>query len=505
MPARCRVKGVLPPTLDVCFANRHDLAVVDLRVSSLFALTLLLPNLSWAGEAEEGVETLPEESLPEIYGGTPTPICGWPTTVSLGGCTGTLVHPRVVVYAAHCGGNQNSVAFGENAGAPAFSVGTEYCQTNPAYNGGSSGRDQAFCVLSQSLEGIPIVPPLMGCETGVLTGGQEVTIVGFGQADAVPQYGLKRNVTTTINGIYNDEAYIGGGGEDSCQGDSGGPVYVRLSSDVGGDDTWRVFGITSYGGACGGGGYYSMMHTQMSWFESASGIDLTPCFTAEGAWQPGPECGFFPKDSQNSNGTWANGCAGGGTGAWSSICGQPFNSEPDNTPPTVTFVTPDDGAQFDSQGVGSVDIDVVTDAQDGDGWGVASVELYIDGALIDTDTSAPFEWNLKFPSGVYQLTAIAVDIADNASPPAVINIGVDDTPPADSGGDSGGASGGDSGGDSDGIGDSGGTGGIGANGDEGDSGCGCDVGGRRDSGGPLGLALFALGGLAWTRRRRPVR
>ena len=138
--------------------------------------------------------------------------------MSLGGCTGTLVHPRVVVYAAHCGGNQNSVAFGENAGAPAFSVGTEYCQTNPAYNGGSSGRDQAFCVLSQSLDGIPIVPPLMGCETGVLTGGQEVTIVGFGQADAVPQYGLKRNVTTTINGIYNDEAYIGGGGEDSAGG-----------------------------------------------------------------------------------------------------------------------------------------------------------------------------------------------------------------------------------------------------------------------------------------------
>ncbi|MGB1701190.1 MAG: trypsin-like serine protease, partial [Nannocystaceae bacterium] len=254
--------------------------MLDLRVSSFFAVTLLAPNLAWADGADDDareVETAAPEDAPEIYGGTPTPICAWPTTVSLGGCTGTLVHPRVVVYAAHCGGNQNAVAFGENQGAPALTVGTEFCQTNPAYNGGASGRDQAFCVLSQSV-GLPIVPPLMGCETGVLQGGQEVTIVGFGQADAVPNYGLKRNVTTTINSIQNDEAYIGGNGQDSCQGDSGGPVYVRLSSDIGGDDTWRVFGITSYGGQCGGGGYYSMMHTQMSWFEGASGIDLTPCF-----------------------------------------------------------------------------------------------------------------------------------------------------------------------------------------------------------------------------------
>lgn len=470
------------------------------------ASTLLFPTFAWAGETEEVDEVTPEY-IPDIYGGTVTPQCGWPTTVSLNGCTGTLVHPRLVVYAAHCGSNIPAVYLGESLYDPVRTVGTEFCRTNPAYNGGSSGRDQAFCVLSTPQDDVPIVPPLMGCETGVLTPGREVTIVGFGNADANPSYGIKRNVTTTINSVQNDEAFIGGNGLDSCQGDSGGPVYVRLSSDIGGDDTWRVFGITSYGGACGGGGYYSMMHTQMSWFEQESGIDLTPCFSSNGEWQAGPECGFFPNDSEQSNGGWSNGCNGGGTGVWSSICGPAFNAEPDDTPPTVGFVTPEDGAILDTGGAGTIKTDVVVEADDGDGWGVKSVELYIDGSLIDTDTTAPYDWSLTFPQGVFELTAVATDIADNVSQPAVIKIGVDAEPPAGSGGDSGGGEdsgdGGDAGADdgSNEGGLDGGTGGLSGGGADGsDEGCSCEAGPRGREGAPL--AAFLLLGLAGLRRRR---
>ena len=78
----------------------------------------------WAGaEGEEEPGEAPGElptdaDLPptsEIYGGTNVATCGWPTTVSLGGsCTGTLVHERVVIYAAHCGTGYSSVRLGES-------------------------------------------------------------------------------------------------------------------------------------------------------------------------------------------------------------------------------------------------------------------------------------------------------------------------------------------------------------------------------------------------------
>jgi hypothetical protein len=280
----------------------------------------------WAGaEGEDEPVELPDDAeLPptsEIYGGTDVATCGWPTTVELGGaCTGTLVHERVVIYAAHCGTGYSSVRLGESInGGPGRNVSTQQCKVFP---GGSTGEgnDFAYCTLAQPVTDVPLVPILMGCEAeDYLVPGQQVTVVGYGNADTGP-YGIKRQVTTTINSITaNDEAFIGGGGKDSCQGDSGGPVFVQVE-----DGSWRVFGITSYGGACGTGGYYSMMHNGMSWFESQTGYDLTPCHDADGTWNPGPDCGSFPMTPSVGSGTWANGCSGGPVSGYSGACGAPY-------------------------------------------------------------------------------------------------------------------------------------------------------------------------------------
>ncbi len=280
----------------------------------------------WEGaDADEEQPTeLPEDGeLPtaEIYGGSDVAACGWPTTVSLGAsCTGTLVHERVVIYAAHCGSNYGSVRLGESAfGGPGRTVPTDNCRIFPG-GGPGGGDDFAYCVLAQPVDDVPLVPILMGCETqDYLAPGQEVTVVGFGNADTGP-YGVKREVTTQLNSITNaGEAHVGGGGKDSCQGDSGGPVFVQTD-----DGSWRVFGITSYGGACGGGGLYSMMHNGMSWFESQTGFDLTPCHDADGTWNPGPDCGSFPMTPSAGSGSWANGCSGGAVSGFSASCGAPF-------------------------------------------------------------------------------------------------------------------------------------------------------------------------------------
>src|SRR5688572_29839466 len=82
---------------------------------------------------------------PAIYGGAAVTPCGWPTAVflSFGGsaCSGTLVHPDIVITAAHCpgssGGVQATVGFGEGQGGGARQVGAT-CYANPGYNGSGS-------------------------------------------------------------------------------------------------------------------------------------------------------------------------------------------------------------------------------------------------------------------------------------------------------------------------------------------------------------------------------
>jgi hypothetical protein len=282
---------------------------------------------AWNGLGDEE-PTPPEEIEPElpptshIYGGDEVDTCDWPTAVNLGGsCTGTLVHPRVVMYAAHCGTDYDAVRLGENAfGGAGRSVPTQQCRIRPG-GGPGGGDDFAYCTLAQPVNDVPIVPILMGCETSLLSPGAEVTVVGFGNADNGP-YGLKREVTTQINGItQSGEINIGGDGKDSCQGDSGGPVYIRAA-----DGSWRVFGVTSWGHGCGGGGYYSMMHNGVAWVESQTGIDITPCHDADGTWNPTEACGDFPVSGTAGGGSWSQGCATAETtGEFSASCGPAYD------------------------------------------------------------------------------------------------------------------------------------------------------------------------------------
>ncbi len=455
----------------------------------------------------EGVTLLPPDPQ-AIYGGTDVATCGWPTTVSIeGSCTGTLVHPQVVIYAGHCGTGYNSIWLGENINQPMRTLKPEFCRT---YGGGQSGTDFAFCKLSEPVEDVPIVPILMGCETEILQPGQPVTIVGFGNADTGP-YGVKREVTTTINGIQNNEASIGGNGKDSCQGDSGGPVYVQLS-----DGSWRVFGITSYGGECGSGGYYSMMHNGMAWFEQESGIDLTPCHNSDGTWAPGFDCHDFPTAPAVGGGSWPEGCGGGPVSGYSATCGAPFDMTPDVTPPTVTIVAPTQGQEF--MGDGKAQVTVTIEAQDV-GWGMKEVALLIDGKAIPggIDGFAPYEFKLVFPTGGYCLGATGTDQAGNVGEATPVRIGVNqaapipDPPEPASTGDTGEGSG-ESGVEpttgASGSGDETGgdptlpggesSGETSAGADE-DSGCGCRSG---HVPGDSMLALAGLGLLGLARRRR---
>jgi subtilisin family serine protease len=102
---------------------------------------------------------------------------------------------------------------------------------------------------------------------------------------------------------------------------------------------------------------------------------------------------------------------------------------PDTAPPTASFVSPSPGATV----AGTVDVRVSAD----DDTAVTAVDLYVDGALLARDTSAPFRffWDTReLPDGLHGLVAVAFDAAGNEGSTGlavvqVQNVVPDTTPP----------------------------------------------------------------------------
>lgn len=376
-------------------------------MTHLVALTLLL-----AGEL----------AVPE---GEPTPIlnadvagtCDWPSAVLMSGCSGTLVHPEIVIFAAHCG-NTGTVRFGTTGGDR--SAPTQYCRDAPRYP--EEGWDIAYCKLSSPVTDVPIAPVMMGCEWDQLQVGTEVWMASFGQtSNAGGGFGTKRYVSAEVAGFPSDGKKIGFFYEDMntgiCSGDSGGANFVKLA-----DGSWRAFGITvTTAGSCGGTSQSTLMKTGVPWIEEDSGIDITPCHDADGAWNPGPDCGAFPTDIEDGGGkSWADGCGPSALAAPSANCGPGFGEEPDANAPTITIDTPLDGTYDGPTYRTPIELSVSDD------WGILDVSVQIDGMDIALLEAEPFKvGNVDLPEGTFEITATARDWSGNVTDavPVVVVIG----------------------------------------------------------------------------------
>ncbi|MCA9710455.1 MAG: trypsin-like serine protease [Myxococcales bacterium] len=446
-----------------------------------------------------------EPFFPQVIGGEEVELCGWPNTVAvIGGgglCTGSLVHPQVVVYAAHCGEDNKQIRFGEDANM-GITRQVQFCMVNPDYGGlNDQAHDWAFCVLQEPITDLPFTPPAFGCELDALEAGLPVVIAGFGDAGVEGPPGIKRWGMTQIVSTLGNTANIGGAGISTCQGDSGGSSFMAMA-----DGSWRALSMTSTGliGCEGTTGVHALMHPAVPWIEEHAGIDITPCHDLDGTWNPTPNCDGFFAGGATGHGAWGDWCSGTPSTGPASTCGEPYDAVPDPDPPLVTITSPLDGEELPTGSLVTIAIDAVDE-----GYGVQEVWVEIAGQEQPVrDGYPPYAFaDVPFPDGVYEIVALASDWAGNVGMSAPVTIGINAEVP-DPDPDSTGTAGSETG-DLDGTStttgsdgdDSTGSTGPGASDDGGGGGCGCQghPGGGSGSG---ALVLLGLLGLRRGGRRR---
>ena len=367
-------------------------------VAAVCLLTAPAASAAPAGQSPPA----PVEGDPAIVGGQEATTCQWPTAValvsSLGLCTGTLVHPRVVLYAAHCGTEFSEAVFGETM-TGTVQVPIESCNRNTAADE-VGPSDYAYCVLATPMDEVPITPVAFGCEGNELTVGHPVAIAGFGE-DENQDFGVKRWAMTSITGYDTGMVLIGGDGTGAWRGDSGGPVYAQFD-----DQGWRTFGIVSGGPGPGQAVYYVTMGNAVPWVEQASGIDITPCHNAQGDWQPTPDCRGYAT-TPTAAASWAEQCGGSDPlSRPSTTCGPPF--APEENDPEVRIVAPGDGTVIDQ-----FPAEITIEVEAVDDTAVRAVRLAIDGEVLQERTSEPWQFSGTFPKGTYDLVALAEDVSGN--------------------------------------------------------------------------------------------
>lgn len=210
-----------------------------------------------------------------IFGGRAAQDCEWPNVGRVPGCTVTLISESIIVFAAHCGAQHKFVSF--EGGKRKVKI--KRCEVNEDFSQGTLGQgiDWGYCELEDTSwsKHVPLVPPLRQGELDQIKTPYPATLVGYGRNNIGLKAGKAAEVDTFVTHL-SDEASIGGNGADSCQGDSGGPAFVQLQ-----DGSWRALGITSYGGACGQGGFYSLFANAIPWIEERSGLKLPNCDSGE--------------------------------------------------------------------------------------------------------------------------------------------------------------------------------------------------------------------------------
>jgi secreted trypsin-like serine protease len=219
-----------------------SMAAVALATSSLAACTAAPAEESGSTESKiiGGGDDATHTSVAFLRSVRQVGLNGAP--VAVGGCTATLIAPRVMITAAHCTaepGMWNDVSFDQapDMFAPHGAAGwiSAALVTSPLYDGDTShGHDVGLVLLGElpqrATVGLGAPPPVASTVTAVGYGMNTFGSDGAGS-------GRRRVAAFPLLGIGEHVLAAGVDGLGTCHGDSGGPLLVD----------GVIVGITSYG------------------------------------------------------------------------------------------------------------------------------------------------------------------------------------------------------------------------------------------------------------------